>query len=293
MRSDAPTAPYLRATTLSRFDGDVWEPDRVRTVPLENDEALGARRRGSGHPGRRVRHERRGDRPRVALAARALPGDRGQRTRRAVGRPPRTTGRSSVRPASTQGQNYEVVTNVPRPTLEQIRAPSRRRTRSARRDDGAARRDLADRGRPRRAKSPPGTTNDYDALVALQAWFRGSEFRYSLDAPVEDGFDGSGTDAVAKFLEVREGYCIHYASAFALMARTLGMPSRIVVGYLPGSATTDAIERRDDLLGLERPAARVAGGAVRGDRLGAVRADERARRADDASRGRFGSRRGG
>ena len=60
---------------------------------------------------------------------------------------------------------------------------------------------------------------------------------------MEEGFDGSGTDAVAKFLEVREGYCIHFASAFALMARTLGMPSRIVVGYLPGTATTDAIDR--------------------------------------------------
>ena len=42
---------------------------------------------------------------------------------------------------------------------------------------------------------------------------------------------------------MREGYCIHFASAFALMARTLGMPSRIVVGYLPGSATSDAIDR--------------------------------------------------
>ena len=41
VRTNAPTAPYLRATTLSQFDGDVWEPDRVRTVPLESENPLG------------------------------------------------------------------------------------------------------------------------------------------------------------------------------------------------------------------------------------------------------------
>src|SRR6185312_10846961 len=144
--------------------------------------------------------------------------------------------------ATTQGQSYEVVSNVPRPTLEQIRAteaggPDQR--------DGTTTvpegldpivSELA-------AQVTAGTENDYDALVALQSWFRSSEFRYSLDAPVEDGFDGSGIDAVAEFLRQREGYCIHYASAFALMARTLNMPSRIVVGYLPGVANGDAVDR--------------------------------------------------
>jgi len=85
-------------------------------------------------------------------------------------------------------------------------------------------------------------TTDYDRLTALQRWFRGGDFKYSLDAPVEEGFDGSGAEAVARFLEVREGYCVHFASAFALMARTLHMPSRIVVGYLPGTPTTQSID---------------------------------------------------
>ena len=41
VRTDATTAPYLRATTLSRFAGAVWDPDRVRSVPLESEVALG------------------------------------------------------------------------------------------------------------------------------------------------------------------------------------------------------------------------------------------------------------
>ena len=165
--------------------------------------------------------------------------------------------------ASTQGQTYEVVTNVPRPDA---RADPRAR--------GAAGPTRATRRRRSPADLPPiigelaaaghrgRPTTDYDRLIALQRWFRGGEFEYSLEAPVEDGFDGSGAEAVAKFLEVREGYCVHFASAFALMARTLSMPTRIVVGYLPGTATSDVDRARDRLLGLEPPAARVARGAT-------------------------------
>ena len=35
---------------------------------------------------------------------------------------------------------------------------------------------------------------------------------------------------------------MHFAGAFALMARTLGMPSRIVVGFLPGEFTGDTVD---------------------------------------------------
>lgn len=242
VRSSAPAPPYLRATTLSEFNGDVWEPDRVRTVNLDSAEALGVvsvddeirlteyvttvEVRNLSSPWLPV--------PYPAVAVNGLEG------RWSAAPYNRTVLTQS---GTTQGQTYEVVTNVPRPTLEQIRARS-----------------AADAEQPQSISALPpdldpiigqlaaevaaGTTNDYDALVALQAWFRSTEFRYSLDAPVEDGFDGSGADAVAKFLQQREGYCIHFASAFALMARTLGMPSRIVVGYLPGSATSVAVERQ-------------------------------------------------
>ncbi len=241
VRSSAPTPPYLRATTLSEFDGGVWEPDQVRTVSLDSDEALG---------GVAVDEEIRLTEyvttvevldltspwllvPYPAVAVSGLEG-------RWSAAPYNRTVLSQS--GTTQGQSYEVTTNVPRPTLEQIRARSADRA-EGRDSISALPPDLDPIIGQLAEEVTAGTTNDYDALVALQAWFRSAEFRYSLDAPVEDGFDGSGAQAVAKFLEVREGYCIHFASAFALMARTLGMPSRIVVGYLPGSATSDAIER--------------------------------------------------
>src|SRR4051794_30628464 len=40
--SNAPAAPYLRATTLSRFDGSVWQPDSERSVPLGIGQGFGS-----------------------------------------------------------------------------------------------------------------------------------------------------------------------------------------------------------------------------------------------------------
>jgi transglutaminase-like putative cysteine protease len=241
VHSNAPTPPYLRATTLSQFDGAVWQPDSARSIPLDGEVGLGGV--SVGEDIRLAEYVTTVDVTNlaspwlpVAYPAVSINGLRGDWS--AV--PYNRTVISQA--ATTQGQSYEVVSNVPRPTLEQIRALEA---------GGADQRDgttvvpegTAPIVSQLAAEVTAGTGNDYDALVALQAWFRSSEFTYSLDAPVEEGFDGSGIEAVAQFLEVREGYCIHFASAFALMARTLGMPSRIVVGYLPGAATGDAVER--------------------------------------------------
>ena len=130
---------------------------------------------------------------------------------------------------------------MPQPTLEQVRSRS---AGAPDQPEGTTElpADIAPIVGDLAAQVTAESTNDYDTLVALQSWFRSPEFSYSHDAPVEDGFDGSGVEVVAQFLEQRKGYCNHFASAFALMARTLGMPSRIVQGYLPGSATSDAVE---------------------------------------------------
>jgi hypothetical protein len=52
---------------------------------------------------------------------------------------------------------------------------------------------------------------------------------------VTAGYDGTGMAVIAAFLKAKSGYCIHFASAMAVMARSLGIPSRIAVGFLPGT----------------------------------------------------------
>lgn len=77
----------------------------------------------------------------------------------------------------------------------------------------------------------------YDQAVALQAWFRGGAFTYSESTPAQAGYDGSGIGVIARFLQEKSGYCIHFASAMAVMARAMGIPSRVAIGYLPGVLT--------------------------------------------------------
>lgn len=83
-----------------------------------------------------------------------------------------------------------------------------------------------------------GAANPFDAAVDLQSYFRDGQFTYSEDTPVKQGYDGSGLDMVETFLKTKSGYCVHFASAMAVMARTLGIPSRIAVGFLPGTQVT-------------------------------------------------------
>lgn len=75
-----------------------------------------------------------------------------------------------------------------------------------------------------------GTTNMYDAAEALQNNLRAG-FKYTTniqDAP-------SGMDAISWFLQRREGFCTYFATTMAVMARELGMPSRIVEGFAAGT----------------------------------------------------------
>ena len=75
--------------------------------------------------------------------------------------------------------------------------------------------------------------------AAIQAWLRDPRtFTYSTDAPAGDGFE-----VMRNFLLTdRRGYCIHFASAMALMARISGIPSRVAVGFLPGTRNGDVWE---------------------------------------------------
>lgn len=76
-------------------------------------------------------------------------------------------------------------------------------------------------------------SSNYEAAVALQDWFR-SEFDYSLEVQ-----SGHGSNAIESFLDERVGYCEQFAATYAAMARTLGIPSRVAVGFTPGTLGDD------------------------------------------------------
>jgi Transglutaminase-like superfamily/TgpA N-terminal domain len=79
----------------------------------------------------------------------------------------------------------------------------------------------------------------YEQLVAIQARLRDStEFTYSVEPGAEAKDQLASTDYLTRFLtETKTGYCQQFATAFAVLARSLGYPTRVVVGFLPGEAS--------------------------------------------------------
>ena len=74
----------------------------------------------------------------------------------------------------------------------------------------------------------------YGKAIALQQWFtqRGG-FRYSLNAT-----EPANASGLSHFLTVsKRGYCQQFAFAMAVLARLLGIPSRVAVGFTSGTPT--------------------------------------------------------
>ena len=68
--------------------------------------------------------------------------------------------------------------------------------------------------------------NEYDKAVALETYLR-TRYGYTLELPRT-----SVKDPIANFLfERKQGHCEYFASAMAVMLRTLDIPSRVVNGF--------------------------------------------------------------
>jgi transglutaminase-like putative cysteine protease len=70
----------------------------------------------------------------------------------------------------------------------------------------------------------------YDQALALESYLRALPYSYQVQPLPHGG------DAVDQFLfDMRQGYCTYYASAMAVLARSLGIPARVASGYATGS----------------------------------------------------------
>ncbi|MFF9119754.1 DUF3488 and DUF4129 domain-containing transglutaminase family protein [Streptomyces massasporeus] len=84
-------------------------------------------------------------------------------------------------------------------------------------------------------KVTAGAADPYDQAVKLQDFFAvNGGFEYDTQVQV-----GSGSQAIARFLKDKQGFCVHFSFAMAAMARSLGIPARVAVGFAPGSPQAD------------------------------------------------------
>jgi hypothetical protein len=76
--------------------------------------------------------------------------------------------------------------------------------------------------------------DDQSRAIALETYLRELPYRYEVQPLNRE------SDAVDQFLfDMRSGYCTYYASAMVIMARSIGIPARVAIGYATGELGSD------------------------------------------------------
>ncbi|MEU2723576.1 DUF3488 and transglutaminase-like domain-containing protein [Streptomyces smyrnaeus] len=224
---------YLRIVALDKFDGAQWKPSerRIGEIP----DPLPAPRGLA--PGVRTSTVRSTIQASDAYAQDWLPmpypADRVRVSGKWRFEP---EGRTLVGydQQTTRGLSYSVESLRVQPTAEQLRnapAPPPDLEREYTAVPGSLPDVVPDTAR----RVTSGAKDDYDRAVLLQDWFA-SKGGFSYDTEVAAG---TGVNAIADFLKQKEGFCVHFSFAMASMARTLGIPARVAVGFTPGTARGD------------------------------------------------------
>ena len=232
--TNASSTPYLRSVTVDSFDGDSWAPD-----DRESTRRPGTGRIDSGLDTAATEF-------RVITAV-----NTGQYTSPYLPAPyaPESvsglTGRWSWDPATlsikgldtnSRDQQY-VVTSVAPQLTAALLAGASEPVRGVPEQFLRQPSNVPEIVRTTADRVTAGAATPYARAMAIQKYLRSLEFSYSLQSPVQGGYDGNGLSVLADFLTQKSGYCIHFASAMAVMARLEGIPSRIAVGYAPGRST--------------------------------------------------------
>ena len=124
---------------------------------------------------------------------------------------------------------YRASSLLPRPTRQELRAARGRIPEAIRVADLQLPSGLDSRVRDLAQQAAAGAATPYEKAEAIEQFLR-TEYTYSL-------FMGSEkpADPISYFLfERKQGHCEYFASAMAVMLRTIGIPSRVVNGFRGG-----------------------------------------------------------
>jgi transglutaminase-like putative cysteine protease len=168
-------------------------------------------------------------------------------------------------PLTRRGMSYTVVSEVPRPDLSILAlgpdgAPSAMFVGQATSAAPPPAREVPDAGHYVRlpagvdpgiaelaGAAVAGLETDFERALALESFLRSGDFTYSTEIE-----PGHGAQDLAAWLldpdspNYRSGYCEQFATAMAVMARSVGLPTRVVLGFTPGTLTGDgAVVVRD------------------------------------------------
>lgn len=131
-----------------------------------------------------------------------------------------------------EGDQIRIISVVPRPSDAQLRAATVQNFPAGSLDLPSG---VPDSARSLAQEVTASATTPFDKAVALQNWFR-TNFTYDLNVQL-----GNSNDAIDAFLRERRGFCQQFAGTFAVMARAIGLPARVAVGYTPGELGADGL----------------------------------------------------
>ena len=131
---------------------------------------------------------------------------------------------------TSDGYSYTVTSEMPNWRASELRSASDEISDEIRDRYLDLPRDFPEAARTEAEVVTEDAATPYDKARALQAYFRSERFTY--DKLVGQGHS---SEALLTFLfETRRGYCEQFAAAFAALARSVGLPSRVAVGFTPG-----------------------------------------------------------
>lgn len=228
----SPTRSYWRLTSLETFDGRIWSSTRSykdadgalspgsRLEPVPTEESTQEFEIGS-------------------LASIWLP---------AAYRPVDVEGTdasydaesaSLIVPAELEvtqvGQRYRISSTLPQLTREVLVTAPAEAPAEIIETYTALPEDFSEAVRQEALRITGPAATPYDKALALQDHFRSGAFTYDLNV----GRGHSGDDLERFLLETRTGYCEQFAGSYAAMARAIGLPARVAVGFTPGEPGPD------------------------------------------------------
>ena len=136
---------------------------------------------------------------------------------------------------TSDGLEYTVTSERNAPTPEELLAATGPVPADIAEDFLTLPRRFPDRVRELAQDITAGASTPYQQAMALQDYFRGN-YTYSTEVTA-----GQDIDAIEDFLfsDIRAGYCEQFAGSFAAMARSIGLPARVAVGFTPGDPVSD------------------------------------------------------
>lgn len=214
---------YWRLTGLPTFDGSAWSPTGEglrelgdRTAEIGGGNAIAQRFTIEKMGGKYV--------PAAYSPAQVIPGDvvlwAGQ------------TESLIVQDGVSEGDVIEVLSVLRTPTIDELNAAT---VTGAEQINYELPGGIPSSARTTAQQVTAGANTPYARAMALQSFFR-DNFTYNLNVQL-----GNSNDAIDAFLRGREGFCQQFAGTFAVMARAIGLPARVAVGYTQGELGSDGL----------------------------------------------------